>query len=105
MPRLRRSDWYDIARDMNWTLKYVTHDEAFPPALVGPMGDTSPATWWSWDEPYKLSYREYVYNQVDKDAGVAAVGAAIARSHLFDQLDEGWKGAIKAHFGAVTVSE
>jgi toluene monooxygenase system protein A len=105
MPKLRRSDWYDIARDMNWTFRYVTHEEAFPPEIVGPMGDTSPETWWKWDEPYKLSYREYVYNQVGKDAGVAAVGAAIARSNLFDALDEGWKGAIKAHFGAVTVSE
>jgi toluene monooxygenase system protein A len=83
----------------------VTDEQAFPRDLVGPVEDIPLETWWKWDEPYKLSYREYVYNQADKDAGVGAVGAAIARSHLFEQLDEGWKGAIKAHFGAVSVSE
>lgn len=105
MPKLMRSDWYDLARDMNWTLRYVPHDQAFPPELVGPVAEVPTERWWTWDEPYKLSYREYVYNQSEKDAGVGAVGAAVARSRLFEQIDPGWKGAIKAHFGAVTLSE
>ena len=29
--------------------------------------------WWNWDEPYKVSYREYVHTQAEKDAGVYSV--------------------------------
>lgn len=27
MPKLARSEWYDLGRDMNWTLKYVSEEE------------------------------------------------------------------------------
>jgi hypothetical protein len=27
------------------------------------------AAWWTWDEPYKISYGEYVRNQAEKDTG------------------------------------
>ena len=30
MPKLERSQWYDLSRDMNWNLKYVTEEEVFP---------------------------------------------------------------------------
>jgi hypothetical protein len=30
MPTLNRDDWYDIGRDLNWSLSYVDVDEAFP---------------------------------------------------------------------------
>ena len=32
MALLDRAEWYDIARDTNWTPKYVTEDELFPEA-------------------------------------------------------------------------
>ena len=65
MPKLSRSDWYDLARDTNWSFRYVTEDEVFPEALRLPprLGEG----WLKWDEPYKISYREYVHNQVSKD--------------------------------------
>jgi toluene monooxygenase system protein A len=27
MPKLERSQWYDLYRDMNWNFKYVTEEE------------------------------------------------------------------------------
>src|SRR5258707_7231861 len=33
MPKLERSQWYDLSRDMNWPFKYVTEAEVFPAAL------------------------------------------------------------------------
>ena len=33
MPALARSDWYDLTRDMNWDLSYVTEEQAFPELL------------------------------------------------------------------------
>ena len=38
MPRLSRSEWYDLTRDMNWDLSYVSEDEAFPPVLSNSFG-------------------------------------------------------------------
>jgi len=104
MPRLGRSEWYDLARDMNWNFRYVSHEEVFPEELSRDLG-VPPEEWWSWDEPYKISYREYVHNQVTKDTEVYAVNEAIARSRLFDELDPGWKGAILAHYGAIAIPE
>lgn len=49
---------------------------------------------WNWDEPYKISYREYVHNQAEKDAGVYSVRSAIVRSRLFENLGPGWKAAL-----------
>jgi toluene monooxygenase system protein A len=35
MPKLLRSDWYDLARDTNWTFRYVSEKEVFPEELSG----------------------------------------------------------------------
>lgn len=32
MPKLERSQWYDLSRDMNWRFKYV--EEVFTPFLT-----------------------------------------------------------------------
>ena len=40
MPKLERSQWYDLSRDMNWSFKYVTEEEVFPEALFGKPSDT-----------------------------------------------------------------
>jgi toluene monooxygenase system protein A len=104
MPKLARSDWYDLSRDTNWTFRYVTEEEVFPEELSGTHRVSSEG-WLAWDEPYKVSYREYVHNQVTKDTTTYSVKNAIARSKLFDNLDPGWKSAILAHYGAITMPE
>ena len=65
---LERSEWYDLARETNWTPSYVPESELFPEALCGARGIPESA-WNTYDEPYKVSYREYVGVQREKDSG------------------------------------
>ena len=104
MPKLQRQDYYDTARDMNWAFSYVKDEDVFPEELSKSFGIAADE-WWSWDEPYKLTYREYVHNQAGKDAGIYSIRSTIARSKLYENLDVGWKSAIKAHYGAIPVPE
>ena len=34
---LERSEWYDIARDTNWTPSCVSREALFPPQMGGPL--------------------------------------------------------------------
>jgi toluene monooxygenase system protein A len=104
MSKLKREQWYDLARTTNWTPKYVQEDELFPEEMSGGMGIPM-ADWETWDEPYKVSYREYVETQREKDAGVYSVRAALARSTFYDQSPEGWRSVLKAHYGAMALGE
>ena len=96
MALLNRMDWYDIARTTNWSTKYVSEDELFPPKLAGDFGLPQDA-WEKYDEPYKQTYPEYVKVQRDKDAGAYSVKAALERSRIFENSDPGWKSVMKAH--------
>ncbi|MEO5767592.1 MAG: toluene monooxygenase, partial [Polyangia bacterium] len=59
---MKRDDWADLARDLDWTFSYVDEKEAFPPTMSGtPWLPT--AAWKDWDEPYRTTYSEYVSNQ------------------------------------------
>jgi toluene monooxygenase system protein A len=104
MPRLARSEWYDLTRDMNWTLSYVSDEDVWPQDLSNSYGIPT-EKWWGWDEPYKITYPEYVHNQVGKDASVYSINAVLSRSRIFEELDPGWKSAILAHYGAIAVPE
>ncbi|MFI0928459.1 YHS domain-containing protein [Streptomyces sp. NPDC021012] len=104
MPALPRSAWYDLTRDMNWTLSYVDEDRAFPQDVSNTYGVPTEA-WWEWDEPYKITYPEYVHNQAGKDAAVYAVNQVAARSHVYERLDPGWRAAVLAHYGVTPLSE
>ena len=101
---LERSDWYDIARDTNWTPSYVSREALFPPAMGDPYGIPL-AEWETFDEPYKVAYREYVNIQREKDSAAYSVKAALARSKFHDQADEGWASVLKLHYGAVALTE
>ena len=89
MALLERNAWYDIARDTNWTPTYVTEDEMFPPEMADPFG-ISMKEWETYDEPYKVSYREYVSIQREKDSGAYSVRAALARSKYYETADPGY---------------
>ncbi len=104
MPKLQRNDYFDTTRDMNWDLSYVTEEEAFPEALSKSFG-ISNREWSSWDEPYKLTFPEYIHNQAGKDAGIYTIRSTIARSDTYDKLDPGWKSAVKAHYGTIPYGE
>ena len=101
---LKREDWYDLARETNWTPTYVTEEELFPEDLSGTMGIPA-EVWESWDEPYKVTFPEYVETQRQKDASTYSVKAALARSTFFDQSPPGWRSVLKAHYGAIALGE
>lgn len=104
MALLERAQWYDIARDTEWTPKYVSMEELFPPELSG--GEGLPDQIWStYDEPYKISYREYVDVQRQKDAGAYSVKAALERADLYNNADPGWISILKEHYAAVALVE
>ncbi|MDL5159794.1 toluene monooxygenase [Actinomycetospora termitidis] len=104
MALLKREEWQDFVRDVDWTLTYVD-DEAVYPEWFSGTGKVPREAWLAWEEDYKVSYQEYVYTQKEKEASTYAVKAALSRSDTFDHLDEGWKSATKMHFGGVAQVE
>ena len=104
MALLERSEWYDLTRATNWTPKYVSEDELYPEDMCGARGIPM-EKWESYDEPYKVSFPEYVNTQREKDAGAYSVKAALERSNYVDTADPGWISTLKAHYGAIAVAE
>lgn len=101
---LKNSDWYEIARDTNWTPKYVTEDDLFPPQFSDPYGIPVSA-WETFDEPYKVTYREYVKTQREKDVGAYSVKAALSRVDFYKKSAPGWKALLQMHFGTIPFVE
>jgi len=101
---LQRHEWYDLTRATNWTPKYVSEDELFPEENSGARGIPMDK-WESYDEPYKVTYPEYVSVQREKDAGAYSVKAALERANYVDTADPGWISTLKAHYGAIALPE
>lgn len=104
MTLLNRDDWYDIARDVDWTLSYVDRDAAFPEEWVGAKGIPLDA-WEDWDEPFRVSFREYVMVQREKEAGVGAIREAMVRAKVYEHLDDGHKASSQLHMGTTCMVE
>ncbi|MCL6563087.1 MAG: hypothetical protein K6U87_08780 [Firmicutes bacterium] len=69
------------------------------------LGKVPLEAWRAWQEPYRVTYREYVENQREKDAGVYAIQAGLAKARIIDRLEPGWKSILKAHYGAIALGE
>jgi toluene monooxygenase system protein A len=104
MAMLERVDWFDLARSTNWTPSYVSKEEMFPQWLSDAFM-LSDETWEEFDEPFKVSFREYVKVQREKDVAAYAVKAALQRSDLYDRTDSGWKSVLRLHYGAICAPE
>ena len=104
MALLDRSDWYDLARSTNWTPRFSSEEEIFPDGMSDEFGLTCDQ-WEAFDEPYKVSYREYVDVQSTKDTDAYSVRSALSRSNFYDQADPGWQSILRLHFGAVCLPE
>jgi toluene monooxygenase system protein A len=101
---LNRDDWYDISRDVDWTLSYVDHGSAFPACWTG-TGEIPAEAWAEWDEPFRVSYRDYVRIQREKESGVKAVSAAMVRAGVYEKLDPGHVAASHLHMGTTCTAE
>ncbi len=100
MSMLDRSEWYDLARSTSWTPKYVAEDELFPPFMSDAYGIPM-ELWEKYDEPYKVTYREYVTLQKEKDAAAYSVKSALERTGFYKNADPGWMSVLKAHYGGI----
>ena len=104
MSRLAQKDYYDLTRTTNWTPKYVSEDALYPEAMTGARGIPM-EKWESYDEPYKVTYQDYVNTQREKDAGAYSVKAALERANFVATADPGWISTLQAHYGAIAVPE
>jgi toluene monooxygenase system protein A len=101
---LRRDEWLDLARKLDWEFSYVSEREVFPEALAGrPFLDG--AEWRDWDEPYRTTYVEYVTLQSEKDAAIHAVRDAVGRIEDYKKLDPRWRSAVKLHAATLPLAE
>ncbi|HVU72825.1 MAG TPA: toluene monooxygenase [Mycobacteriales bacterium] len=101
---LRRDDWLDLARKVDWTYRYVDERDVFPEALSGRPWLTHEA-WQGWSEVYRTTYREYVANQRSKDDAVQGVRSVLGKAHVNEGLDPGWVQLVKFHNGALALAE
>lgn len=101
---MKREEYQDIIRDVDWSLSYVDHESVYPDWHCG-TGKVPLEAWSKWEETYKVTYPEYVKSQHAKDTSVFAVKAALGRSTAFKTLDEGWKSSVKMHLGGIALVE
>src|SRR4051794_3813311 len=101
---LRREEWLDLARQLDWELTYVREEDAFPAEVAGRPWLPQPA-WAGWDEPYKTSYAEYVTQQHEKDVAVHAVREAVGRAADMERLDPAWGNGLKLHAATLPLAE
>jgi toluene monooxygenase system protein A len=102
---LRREEWLDLARKVDWTYRYVTEEEIFPEAVSGSPWLTHEEAWADWSEVYRTTFSEYVRNQSAKDHSVLAVRDALTKSRANDRLDRTWLQLVKFHQGAFALAE
>ncbi len=101
---LKRDEWLDAARKLDWEFSYVSEREVFPEAMSGRPWLPAEA-WRGWDEPYRTSYSEYVENQHAKERSLAAVREAIGSAEDLSKLDRGWLSAVKLHTAVLPLAE
>ena len=104
MALLKMEEWYDLARETNWTPSYVSKEELYPETMADDFGIPEDV-WESFDEPYKVSYRDYVRAQRDKDVAAYSVKAALARAEFFKNASPHWKALLALHFSGVCWAE
>ena len=101
---LKRDDWLDLARKLDWEYSYVSEREVFPEEVSGRPW-LPHAEWQDWDEPFRTSYAEYVTLQHAKDASIYAVRDAIGKIEDFQQQPPEWLSALKLHAATLPLAE
>lgn len=101
---LKRDEWLDLARKLDWTFSYVSEREAFPEVASGRPWVPG-EKWRDWDEPYRTTYSEYVSNQSAKEASVRAVKESVGRVTDFQKLDPSWLNGLKLHSATLPLAE
>lgn len=101
---LRRDDWLDLARKLDWEFSYVSERDVYPEALSGKPW-LPHAVWRGWDEPYRTAFHDYVGTQYEKDLAVRAVQGAVGQAADFARHDRAWLSAVKLHGAMLPLAE
>src|SRR5438477_9438927 len=101
---LKRREWLEYARKLDWDLSYVSEEEAFPAVMSGRPWLPHDA-WKDWDEPYRTSYAEYVATQAKKEAGLRAVQEMVGHAEDVRKLPATWVNALKLHAATLPLAE
>src|SRR5688572_7397969 len=101
---LKREEWIELSRSLDWELSYVREEEAFPEVCSGHPWLPASA-WHAWNEPFRTTYAEYVSNQSAKEASVKAVREAVGRLEDFDSLPHAWLNGLKLHAATLPLAE
>ena len=101
---LKRDQWIDLARSLDWDFSYVDERQVFPEVTSG--SPWLPHTAWKdWDEPYRTTFSEYIVNQHAKELALRAVREEVGRVENFERLDRAWLSAIKLHAATLPLAE
>lgn len=101
---LKKEDWLDLARRLDWDYSYVKEEEVFPAAISGSPW-LSHEAWRTWDEPYKTTYAHYVDIQAAKEDSVLAIKEALGNLTDFERLNVLWSNALKMHAATLPLAE
>src|SRR4029079_17648479 len=93
---LKREEWLPLARKLDWDFSYISEREAFPESVSGTPW-LSAQEWREWDEPYHITFSDYVSQQSDKDDAVYAVRDAMGKLEDYRRLAEPWVNGLKLH--------
>lgn len=100
---LKRSDWIDLCRNLQWDFKYVSEGEVFPAEIAG--SGLSVENWSDWEEPFKTTFFEYVKTQSQKDQSVQAVRDAVGSFESAQKYPKEWLSALKLHAATLPLAE
>ena len=101
---LRRDDWLDLARKLDWDFSYVAEEDVYPAEVSG-RPSLPAAAWSEWNEPFRTSFSEYVTAQDQKNAALAAVREALGSSEELGNLDPGWQSVVKLYAATLPLAE
>ena len=101
---LKRAQWLDLARKLDWKPTYVSDAEVFPIAAAGRPW-LSNEEWSGWDEPFRTTYAEYVATQHEKETALSAVHESAGRPEDFAKLPREWRSAVKLHAATLPLAE
>jgi toluene monooxygenase system protein A len=94
---VKRDEWLEFARKLDWTYSYVREEDVFPEAISGRPW-LPHDKWKNWDDPFRTSYSEYVATQ-------SAKSEAASLEQNPEKLPASWLNALKLHFATFTLAE
>jgi toluene monooxygenase system protein A len=101
---LKRDEWLDLARELDWDFSYVSERDVFPDAPSG-LPFLSREAWEGWEEPFKTTFAEYVGAQHEKEKAVTAVRESVGNLEDFERLSPTWLNALKLHAATLPLAE